>query len=78
MENRGFEDWDNFLNKASLGVHLVGSDGKILWANDLELQLLGYEREEYVNRHIAEFHVDRVQPAANGAAGVYWCLKTDA
>ncbi len=58
MENRGFEDWDNFLNKASLGVHLVSSDGKILWANDLELQLLGYEREEYVNRHIADFHVD--------------------
>ena len=58
MVNTGLEHWDNFLNKASLGVHLVNSDGKILWANDTELQLLGYEREEYVNRHIAEFHAD--------------------
>ncbi len=58
MQNTSFEDFDDLLNNASLGVHLVASDGKILWANDLELQLLGYEREEYVNRHIANFHVD--------------------
>ncbi len=52
MQNTSFEDFDDLLNNASLGVHLVASDGKILWANDLELQLLGYEREEYVNRHV--------------------------
>ena len=58
MEKASFEHWDNFLNNASLGVHLVASDGTILWANDLELQFLGYEREEYINRHVSEFHVD--------------------
>ena len=58
MQNTSFEDSDNLLNNASLGVHLVGSDGTILWANDLELQCLGYEREEYINHHVAEFHVD--------------------
>jgi PAS domain S-box-containing protein len=34
-------------------------DGIILRANQSELDLLGYRREEYVGRHIAEFHVDR-------------------
>ncbi len=58
MQNTSFEDSDDLLNNASLGVHLVASDGKILWANDLELQLLGDEREECVNRHIGDFHID--------------------
>ena len=36
----------------------VGPDGKILRANRAELDMLGYRREEYVGRHIAEFHAD--------------------
>ncbi|WP_437318120.1 PAS domain-containing protein [Sorangium sp. So ce385] len=54
-----FEDWQDFLDNASLGVHLVDAGGKILWANKLELELLGYAPHEYIDRHIAEFHVDR-------------------
>lgn len=54
-----FEDWQNFLNNASLGVHLVDAEGKILWANDPELRLIGYAPEEYFNRDIADFHVDK-------------------
>src|SRR5262249_29215455 len=33
--------------------------GTILWANQAELELLGYSHEEYVGRHIADFHADR-------------------
>jgi PAS domain S-box-containing protein len=40
-------------------MHWVRQDGIILRANQAELELLGYTREEYVGRHIAEFHVDR-------------------
>jgi PAS domain S-box-containing protein len=29
-----------------------------LWANRAELELLGYQRDEYVGRHISEFHAD--------------------
>ncbi|XXX78259.1 PAS domain-containing protein [Sorangium sp. So ce134] len=54
-----FEDWQDFLDNASLGVHLVDASGKILWANKLELELLGYAPHEYIDRHVAEFHVDR-------------------
>ncbi|WP_437958950.1 PAS domain-containing protein [Sorangium sp. So ce119] len=54
-----FEDWQEFLDNASLGVHLVDANGKILWANKLELELLGYRPEEYIDRHVADFHVDQ-------------------
>jgi PAS domain S-box-containing protein len=48
----------DFLENASVGIHWVGPDGVIIWANQAELDLLGYSKEEYVGRHIAEFHVD--------------------
>lgn len=40
------------------GMHRVGPDGTILWADRAELQMLGYGWEEYVGRHVANFHVD--------------------
>jgi len=48
----------DFIENASVGLHWVGADGTILWANQAELDLLGYTREEYVGRMITEFHAD--------------------
>ncbi len=48
----------DLLEPAAVAIHWVGPDGTILWANRAELELLGYERGEYVGRHIAEFHAD--------------------
>ncbi|HEX4758401.1 MAG TPA: PAS domain S-box protein [Terracidiphilus sp.] len=48
----------DFLENAVVGMHWVAADGTILWANKAELALLGYERSEYVGRHISEFHAD--------------------
>lgn len=48
----------DFLENAAEGIHQVGPDGTILWANRAELELLGYSEEDYIGRHIAEFHVD--------------------
>jgi PAS domain S-box-containing protein len=48
----------DFFENATVGLHWVGGDGKILWANRAELELLGYTRDEYIGRHIAEFHAD--------------------
>src|SRR4028119_1262887 len=48
----------DFVENASVGLHWVGPDGTILWANQAELNLLGYSRREYVGRNIAEFHAD--------------------
>jgi PAS domain S-box-containing protein len=48
-----------FLESASIGLHRVGPDGTILWANKSELDLLGYTAEEYIGHNITEFHADR-------------------
>lgn len=47
------------VENASVGMHWVGPDGIILWANRTEMELLGFTKDEYIGRHIAEFHADR-------------------
>jgi PAS domain S-box-containing protein len=48
----------DFVENATIGMHWVGADGRILWANQAELDLLGYDREEYLGHSIKEFHAD--------------------
>src|SRR5690242_20763942 len=49
----------DFVENILVPLHWVGPDGIIIWANRAELDLLGYTRDEYIGRHIAESHVDR-------------------
>ena len=49
----------DFFENASVGLHWVGADGTILRANQAELDLLGYTRDEYVGHNIVDFHYDR-------------------
>ncbi len=56
--SRREQELADFLDNAVEGIHKVGPDGTILWANKAELELLGYRPEEYVGHHVAEFHVD--------------------
>jgi PAS domain S-box-containing protein len=56
---RAEEELRDFVNNSTVGMHWVGPDGIILWVNQGELDLLGYTREEYVGRNIAEFHADQ-------------------
>jgi PAS domain S-box-containing protein len=49
----------DFFETASIGLHWVDADGTILRVNRAELELLGYESDEYVGRNIAEFHADQ-------------------
>jgi PAS domain S-box-containing protein len=51
-------DLEDFFENATVGSHWVGPDGIILRANQAELDMLGYRREDYVGRSIAHFHVD--------------------
>ena len=51
-------DLNDFFENAVMPLHWVGPDGTILRANRAELDLLGYSAEEYIGRHIAEFHAD--------------------
>lgn len=58
MHDASVTELADFVENAVEGLHRVGPDGTILWANRAELQMLGYRWEEYVGRHIAEFHAD--------------------
>jgi PAS domain S-box-containing protein len=49
----------DFFENAAIGLHWVGGDGTVLRVNQAELDMLGYSREEFVGRNIADFHVDK-------------------
>lgn len=49
----------DFFENAIEGLHKVGSDGTILWANKADYELLGYAEDEYVGHSIRDFHVDQ-------------------
>ena len=48
----------DFFENAVEGLHWVGPDGRIIWANRAELDLLGYSPDEYIGHSIREFHAD--------------------
>ena len=50
---------EDYVNNANVGLHWVDANGHIKWANKAELNLLGYTEEEYIGRHISEFHVNQ-------------------
>jgi PAS domain S-box-containing protein len=49
----------DFVESATIGLHWVGPDGTILWANRCELEMLGYTKDEYLGRNIVDVHADR-------------------
>lgn len=51
-------DLEDFFENSAVGLHIVSGDGIIQRANRAELELLGYAPDEYIGRHITEFHVD--------------------
>jgi PAS domain-containing protein len=60
-------DFKDFFESSNVPLHLVSDDGTILQANKAELELLGYQADEYIGRHIADFYVERskvTSPAA--------------
>ncbi|CAM9381596.1 unnamed protein product [Ectocarpus sp. 8 AP-2014] len=52
------EELKDFFNKAPIALHWLSATGKILWANDRELEVLGYSREEYIGADIMTFCPD--------------------
>jgi PAS domain S-box-containing protein len=53
------DELNDFIENASIPLHWVNGSGIILWANQAELDLLGYTKEEYIGAHISNFHVDK-------------------
>jgi len=52
----GKENLESFLENSPVGIHIVNEEGIILFANKAELELFGYERQEYVGQSIKKFY----------------------
>lgn len=53
---RSERELSEFFENATVGLLWLGPDGTVLRVNRAELEMLGYTREEYAGRNIAEFH----------------------
>ena len=51
------ELWD-FLDRTTVGLRWLDPDGRILWANQAELEIAGCSTQEYVGHDLAEFLVE--------------------
>ncbi|PKG81505.1 diguanylate cyclase [Colwellia sp. 75C3] len=49
----------DFIEKSSIGIHAVSPDGVIKYANQFELDILGYSKGEYIGHHVSEFQIDK-------------------
>jgi two-component system sensor histidine kinase VicK len=58
LHNR-VNELNDFFENASLPLHWVNGSGIIIWANQVELDMLGYTKDEYIGRHIEKFHADK-------------------
>ncbi len=56
--SRSRRELEDFFDNATVGMNWAGPDGRIIRANQAELDLLGYAKDEYVGRRIQDFHVD--------------------
>jgi two-component system, NarL family, capsular synthesis sensor histidine kinase RcsC len=48
----------DFLNKAPIAMHWLSGTGHVLWANETEMNALGYTPEEYIGQPIMNFCPD--------------------
>jgi PAS domain S-box-containing protein len=51
-------EFTDMFENGAMALHWVGPDGTILRANRAELELLGYDEDEYIGHHIGEFHAE--------------------
>jgi PAS domain S-box-containing protein len=51
-------EFEDFLENAAQAIHSVDADGVILWANQFELEMLGYAASDYIGHPIEEFYAN--------------------
>src|SRR4051812_34318814 len=49
----------DFIENATVPLHWINDEGIVTWANQAELNLLGYTKEEYIGQSIIQFHKDK-------------------
>lgn len=59
IETTGHEFIDFFQN-GPISLHWLSKTGHIIWANQTELDSLGYTAEEYIGHHIMEVRINNI------------------
>lgn len=54
-----FESAENLLRNSPICIHFINADGNIVWANQKELDSMGFSQEEFFNHSIVKFHYDQ-------------------
>ncbi len=67
MAANGFEVEEALFSTAPVGLHCVSSSGQILWANQTELNLLGFAKEGYIGQYVSSFVYSDQQQQQNSA-----------
>ena len=58
QDNKKEAGFMDFFNKAPIALHWLSSTGHVLWANEAEMNVLGYTAEEYIGQPIMKFCPD--------------------
>jgi serine/threonine-protein kinase len=56
--DRSRQELVDFTENANVPMHWVDAEGRIAWANQAELDFLGYTRREYLGSPITRYHAD--------------------
>jgi PAS domain S-box-containing protein len=51
----------DFIENALIGMHWVDTQGNLVWVNQAELNMFGYDRSQYLGQPLINFHVDRAK-----------------
>jgi PAS domain S-box-containing protein len=53
----------DFIENAAIGMDWIDIQGTIVWVNQAELNMFGYDRSQYIGQPLINFHVDRAKIA---------------
>jgi PAS domain S-box-containing protein len=53
----------DFIENAAIGMDWIDIEGNIVWVNQAELNMFGYDRSQYIGQPLINFHVDRAKIA---------------
>jgi PAS domain S-box-containing protein len=53
----------DFIENAAIGMDWIDTEGNIVWVNQAELNMFGYDRSQYIGQPLINFHVDRANIA---------------
>ena len=56
---RRLMEMEDFLDSLEVMFHSVDEDGLILWANQYELNVLGYKKDQFLGKPLSNFILDK-------------------